>query len=161
MRLEEQPEAKSCRASWGMVRTLSSVFVCKHQGPLGRGLTAPCRESGLLSSYWCSSIKSFCGQNFWFPGLETKPSFSVPISERACRSCWKTPCTAMCQPGLRTWTRTRWPQQGEEQEQDLGWNPVASWPSCVAWSTLLALSEPHVPSLSNREMFHHRVTRIK
>lgn len=50
MRLEKQPEARSRRASWDMMRTLSSVFICKHQGPLGRRFGASCKESGLLSS---------------------------------------------------------------------------------------------------------------
>lgn len=71
MRLEKQPEARSRRASWDMMRTLSSVFICKHQGPLGRRFGASCKESGLLSSCWCSSTESFCAQNFWFSGLET------------------------------------------------------------------------------------------
>lgn len=41
MRLEKQPEARARRASWDMVGTLSSVFIGKHQGALGRRLAHP------------------------------------------------------------------------------------------------------------------------
>lgn len=108
----EAREVAGSQVSWGLVghvRALSSSSSVS-PGATGQEVNSLLQRIGPPSSCGCPSVNSLCGQNLWFPALQTQPSFSVPIRERDCIHCWKTLLTLLC--ASQGWV--------EGQEQDLG-----------------------------------------